>query len=89
MDRVDEILLYIQKTNPEMTREKLVEKLRKSEYAAKSLIFGAKYDLVSVFSARMYLDNLTLPEYNSVKQSPMCLFLSIMYNHIQDFIAAH
>ena len=26
MDRVDEILLYIQKTNPEMTREKLVEK---------------------------------------------------------------
>ena len=47
--------------------------------------FGAKYDLVSVFSARMYLDNLTLPEYNSVKQSPMCLFLSIMYNHIQDF----
>ena len=41
MDRVDEILLYIQKTNPEMTREKLVEKLRKSEYAAKSLMFGA------------------------------------------------
>jgi len=40
MDRVDEILLYIQKTNPEMTREKLVEELRKSEYAAKSLIFG-------------------------------------------------
>ena len=38
---VDEILLYIQKTNPEMTMEKLVEKLRKSEYAAKSLIFGA------------------------------------------------
>lgn len=41
MDRVDEILLYIQKTNPEMTREKLVEELSKSEYAAKSLIFGA------------------------------------------------
>ena len=40
MDRVDEILLYIQKTNPEMTREKLVEELRKCEYAAKSLIFG-------------------------------------------------
>ena len=40
MDRVDEILLYIQKTNPEMTREKLVEELNKSEYAAKSLIFG-------------------------------------------------
>ena len=41
MDRVNEILLYIQKTNPEMTREKLVEELNKSEYAAKSLIFWA------------------------------------------------
>ena len=40
MDRVDEILLYIQKTNPEMTREKLIDELIKSEYAAKSLIFG-------------------------------------------------
>ena len=40
IDRVDEILLYIQKTNPEMTREKLIDELRKSEYAAKSLIFG-------------------------------------------------
>ena len=45
----------------------------------------AKYDLISVFSARLYLDNLTLPEYNSVKQSLMCLFLSIMYNHITGF----
>lgn len=41
MDRLDEILLYIQNTNPEMTREKLIDELRKSEYAAKSLIFGA------------------------------------------------
>ena len=41
MDRVDEILLYIQNTNPEKTREKLVEELSKSEYAAKSLIFVA------------------------------------------------
>lgn len=40
MDRVDEILLYIQKTNPEMNREKLIEELSKSEYVAKSLIFG-------------------------------------------------
>ena len=47
--------------------------------------FGAKYDLVAVFSARLYLDNLTLPEYNIVKQSLMCLFLSIMYNHITGF----
>lgn len=41
MDRIDEILLYIQKTNPEMTRKKLIEELSKSDYAAKSLIFGA------------------------------------------------
>ena len=41
MDRLDEILLYIQNTNPEMTRDKLVEELSKSEYVAKSLIFGA------------------------------------------------
>ena len=47
--------------------------------------FGAKYDLVAVFSASLHIDNLTLPEYNSVKQSPMCLFLSIMYNHITGF----
>ena len=45
--------------------------------------FGAKYDLITVFSAYLYIDNLTLPEYNIVKQSIMCLFLSIMYNHIQ------
>ena len=41
MDRVDEILLYMQKTNQEMTREKLIDELSKSEYAAKSLIFCA------------------------------------------------
>lgn len=40
MDRVDEILLYIQKTNPEMTRDKLVEELGKCEYSARALIFG-------------------------------------------------
>ena len=47
--------------------------------------FVAKYDLITVFSARLHLDNLTLPEYNSVKQSLVCLFLSIMYNHITGF----
>lgn len=40
MDRVDEILLYIQKTNPEMTRDKLIEELGKCEYSARALIFG-------------------------------------------------
>ena len=44
------------------------------------LKFGAKYDLVAVFSARLYLDNLTLPEYNSVKQSPYVL---VPFDHVQ------
>ena len=41
MDKISELLQYVRRTNPEMTREKLVEELSKSEYAAKSLIFGA------------------------------------------------
>ena len=40
MIELDKLVEYIQKTNPEMTREKLVHELSKSEYAAKSLIFG-------------------------------------------------
>lgn len=42
MDKVDELLRYIQKTNPGMTREKLIDELNRSEYAAKSLIFTAQ-----------------------------------------------
>ena len=40
MDKIDEMLRYIQRTNPEMTRDKLIEELGKCEYSAKSLIFG-------------------------------------------------
>lgn len=36
---IDELLKIIQKTNPEMTKEKLIEELSKSDYAARSLIF--------------------------------------------------
>ena len=48
--------------------------------------FGAKYDLVAVFSARLYLDNLTLPEYNSVKQSPYVL---VPFDHVQSHTGFH
>lgn len=56
MDRVDEILLYVQKTNPKMTREKLIEELSKSEYAARSLMFGAMNNQTNIFSPN---ENLT------------------------------
>ena len=42
MDKVDELLRYVQKTNPEMTREKLMDELSRSDYAARSLIFTAQ-----------------------------------------------
>lgn len=42
MDKIDDLLHYVQKTNPAMTREKLIDELNKSEYAAKSLIFTAQ-----------------------------------------------
>ena len=40
MDKIDEMLKYIQRTNPEMTRDKLIEELGKCEYSARALIFG-------------------------------------------------
>ena len=40
MDKIDEMLKYVQRTNPEMTRDKLIEELGKCEYSARSLIFG-------------------------------------------------
>ena len=39
MDKISELLQYVQRTNPEMTRERLIEELSKSDYAARSLIF--------------------------------------------------
>lgn len=42
MDKIDELLRYIHRTNPEMTREKLMDELSRSDYAAKSLIFTAE-----------------------------------------------
>ena len=39
MYKISELLLYVRRTNPEMTMEKLIEELRKSDYVARSLIF--------------------------------------------------
>ena len=39
MDKISELLQYVRRTNPEMTMEKLIEELSKSDYAAWSLIF--------------------------------------------------
>lgn len=38
MNRIDKLLEYIHKTNPEMTRERLVEELEKCHYSAVGLI---------------------------------------------------
>ena len=40
MDKIDEMLKYVRRTNPEMTRDKLIEELVKCEYSARALIFG-------------------------------------------------
>lgn len=39
MDKIDEMLKYVRRTNPEMTRDKLIEELGKCEYSARALIF--------------------------------------------------
>lgn len=35
---LDELLRYVKRTNPEMTKEKLIEELNKSRYSAVSLV---------------------------------------------------
>ena len=39
MNKIDELLEYVQKTNPEMTKEKLIKELNKSQYSAVALVF--------------------------------------------------
>lgn len=39
MDKISELLQYVRRTNPDMTRERLIAELNKSDYAARSLIF--------------------------------------------------
>lgn len=38
---IEELLNYVQRTNPDMTKEKLVEELGKSNYSARGLIYTA------------------------------------------------
>ena len=38
MDNIDKILKYIRRTNPDMTRQKLIEELGQSHYLAKALV---------------------------------------------------
>lgn len=38
---IEELLSYVQRTNPDMTKEKLVEELDKSDYSARGLIYTA------------------------------------------------
>ena len=38
MDKLSELLKYIQKTNPSMDRKRLIEELRKSRYSSIALI---------------------------------------------------
>lgn len=38
MDNIDKILEYIRRTNPDMTRQKLIEELGQSHYIVKALV---------------------------------------------------
>lgn len=49
MDRLDELLTDVQRTNPEMTRERLLEELEVNSYSSNSLfsifqIFQNRFD---------------------------------------------
>ena len=45
---LDELLRYVQRTNPEMTKEKLIEELEKNRYSTFSLYFTYKNSCVSI-----------------------------------------
>ena len=42
MDRIEELLKYVQRTNPAMTMEKLIEELGKSRYSSIALVMVSK-----------------------------------------------
>lgn len=42
MDKIDKLLEYVRRTNPEMTKERLIYELGECQYTAKSLIFTAE-----------------------------------------------
>lgn len=47
MCELDKLLEYIQKTNPEMTKEKLIYELKQHYYTSKSLIFTANNNSIN------------------------------------------
>jgi hypothetical protein len=42
MDKIDKLLEYVRRTNPEMTKERLIYELGACRYTAKSLISTAE-----------------------------------------------
>ena len=42
MNEIDKLLEYVQKTNPTMTREKLIEELSKNRYSSIALVMVAQ-----------------------------------------------
>ena len=42
MDRIEELLKYVQRTNQTMTREKLIEELGKNRYSSIALVMVAE-----------------------------------------------
>ena len=47
MCELDKLLEYIQKTNPEMTKEKLIYELKQHDYTSKALIFTANNNSIN------------------------------------------
>lgn len=52
MDKIDEILEYVRKSNPGMSREQLIEELGESEYSARALIFTVQNNFAFSGGAR-------------------------------------
>ena len=46
MDNIDKILKYIRRTNPDMTRQKLIEELGQSHYIAKALVIVSNQKMI-------------------------------------------
>lgn len=45
MDKIDELLMYVQKTNPGMTREKLIDELNHFSITKDAPLFGIPFDV--------------------------------------------
>lgn len=63
MDRIDRLLEYIHRTNPEMTRQKLIEELGESDYSAKSIYFLAIQNSKISLQMSLYSVFISAPSY--------------------------